>query len=768
MQVRSSAWRVGFLAGCCFTVAPASADVLDAELTIGGRAISGDTHSSKWEEYRDLEPGLFGDASFWVTDPNDVTFLWGDFENIGYHDQRYQLEAGQWGRLRLFGEYAELPHTFSDDARTLYTYSGQNQLNFPDALRGAIEAVPAGPTQAATRSMLLGNGLADARRTSLDYLLRTYRGGLILDPTEDWELETAYRGLDRSGRRPFAMGYGSPGSNFANFASPIDERTDEVTADARYGRGPWNFEVGYLGSFFNNDLNHVTADNPLRLTDSATAGSSEGRISLAPDNSMNNVHATAAYALPLAFPARLATTFSYSLREQDDDFLPHTINSALSGLPFLVLPQDSLDGKVQTYLANVLVTARPLPELDLRARYRYYDFHNDTPVIEFPGHVVNDQTADDEIGRNVPNDYSRQLASIDASYRFSPAVTVRGGPFWDQWSRSRDREVSRLDEYGAKLAFDLRPADWALVRADYVFGSRDGTEYHPYDYLKASLDPGQLDDPDFASIGQLSSLRKFDEANRVRNEIRLLTQLTPREDLDLSFSGGWGKFDYPDSHFGVRSSRTWTAGTEFGYQPAEWVTFSAWYNFDYWTQSQKSRWRPVSGDVVTDSPENDWNSQSTNLAHTLGANVGFVLVPEKLDLSFSYIFERGVGETHSNGAAGCQAPITATNPTGACLPTPGGAADGGNAVNYPDIKDRLQLFTTVLTYHFDENLSFDAMYAFQKLSMQDYRVDGLDPYMPDSNVNGSGGISPSLDVFLGDRLGDYAASIFALSATYRF
>jgi hypothetical protein len=60
------------------------------------------------------------------------------------------------------------------------------------------------------------------------------------------------------------------------------------------------------------------------------------------------------------------------------------------------------------------------------------------------------------------------------------------------------------------------------------------------------------------------------------------------------------------------------------------------------------------------------------------------------------------------------------------------------------------------------------MYAFEKLSLSDYRVDGLDPYMPGSNVNGSGVVSPSLDVFLGDRWGDYKAHIFALSAIYRF
>ena len=40
--------------------------------------------------------------------------------------------------------------------------------------------------------------------------------------------------------------------------------------------------------------------------------------------------------------------------------------------------------------------------------------------------------------------------------------------------------------------------------------------------------------------------------------------------------------------------------------------------------------------------------------------------------------------------------------------------------------------------------------------------------MPFSNINGSGTISPSNDVFLGDRQQDFHAHIFALSLIYRF
>ena len=760
MRLGSAARRIGFLAGCCLTAAaPARAEVVDAEVRLGGRTITGDTSSSKFEEYRDLRPGLFGGANFLVDDPNGVTFLWGDFENIGYDDQSYAFEAGQWGRFRLFGDYAELPHVFSNDARTLYRYSGSNTLDFPDALQLALEGAP----DAATRSALLGAGLADARSTSLDYLLRTARAGLILDPSEDVELETAYRLVAREGRKPFSIGFGSPGGTFTNYAGPVDERTHEVTADARFGRGPWNLEIGYLGSFFENQLNQVTVDNPLRATDSATAGPAAGRISLSPDNSLNSVHATGALELPFEFPARIASTFSYGLRQQDEDFLPHTINSLLAGAPELVLPENSLDGKVQTYLSNTVLTLRPLAGLDLTGRYRFYDFHNDTPVILFPGHVVGDQTLDDEVGRSVPNDYERQQASFDAAYRFSRMVRVSAGPFWDRWSRSRDREVSKLDEYGGKFRVDLRPARWATVRADYLLGFRNGSEYKPFDYLAATLDPGQLDDPDFASIGQLSQLRKFDEADRDRHEVKLLTQITPRDDFDLGFSGGWGYYDYPESDFGVRDNQRWNVGTEVGYQPMEWFSMSAWYSFEHSTLSQKSRWRPVSSGVVTDDPVNNWDSDSTDIVHTLGVNLDFVLIPEKLDLSFVYTFEHGDGKTEANAAAGCvPAPVT-----GVCLPG-GTIADGGAAVDYPSIEDRLQIFATTLRYHVSENVTLEGMYAFEKLSLQDYRVDGLNPFMPGSNVNGSGVVSPSLDVFLGDRIGDYAAHIFALSAVYRW
>jgi hypothetical protein len=291
---------------------------------------------------------------------------------------------------------------------------------------------------------------------------------------------------------------------------------------------------------------------------------------------------------------------------------------------------------------------------------------------------------------------------------------------------------------------------------------RDGTGYHSWNYLEATLEPSEVAAE--TTTGQLAQLRKFDEADRTRHEVKGLAQLIPRDDLDVSFTGAWSQNDYPHSSYGLRGDERWNVGTELGYQPFERLSLSAWYSFEHIEQNQRSRWRPVSGVTVTDDPVNDWTSDSIDEIHAVGASIDLVIVPDRFDVNLSYTLERGTGQTHSDEAAGClAAPVTLP-----CLPALGGTADGGNATDAPDLEDHLQILATTFHFQLSEHFSFEAMYAWQKLSLQDFHVDGLTPYMPLSNVNGSGVVSPSLDVFLGERLGDYNAHVVTFGATYEF
>lgn len=63
--------------------------------------------------------------------------------------------------------------------------------------------------------------------------------------------------------------------------------------------------------------------------------------------------------------------------------------------------------------------------------------------------------------------------------------------------------------------------------------------------------------------------------------------------------------------------------------------------------------------------------------------------------------------------------------------------------------------------------TLQAEYRFEHYAMDNFKVDGLNPFMPVSNVNAAGVITASTDIFLGDQLGNYNAHIFQLSAMTR-
>ena len=62
---------------------------------------------------------------------------------------------------------------------------------------------------------------------------------------------------------------------------------------------------------------------------------------MAPDNSAHSFALSGASRLPTAFPSRATGSFVYGKRYQDESFLPHTINPAITspqGIPDCIRP----------------------------------------------------------------------------------------------------------------------------------------------------------------------------------------------------------------------------------------------------------------------------------------------------------------------------------------------------------------------------------------------------------------------------------------------
>jgi MtrB/PioB family decaheme-associated outer membrane protein len=546
------------------------------------------------------------------------------------------------------------------------------------------------------------------------------------------------------------MAFGSPGNNFAEFIQPIDQKIHSFSLRASYGGEGWQLQATYTLSIFQNGLDSLTAANPcFGLTApsppagcgaDANGAPDTGRLSVAPNNMANTISLAGAVNLPLR--TRLSANVSYSLRTQDDTFLPHTNNPALASAPSLVLPSANLDGIVHTVLFNLDAVSRPLPPLTLTAKYRLYDLIDDSKELVFPGHVINDRSIVDEPRENGQWGYLRQNAEADARWRFGQPVALTGGAGWERWHRGDHREVPTSNEYFGKLALDVTPVDWFLGRLTYIPSFRRISEYNTDAHLQHSV--VEEDPSDLAGQGQSFLLRKFDEGNRNRQRVDLMLQFTPLETLTITPIGAYRHDDYIDSSLGLQKAETWTVGLDIGWSPREWLSFSVGYEYEFGKTRQQSRSREQSGTQIFDFPDFTWTSKNVDRIQTVFAGLRAALIPNVLDWTVDLAYQTANGQ------------VNTTNPT---RPTSGTSAQrtSATAKPFPASDESLLRIGTAIRYTFWKGWTATAAYAFERFSGTNFRTDGLNPFVP--------GVT---SIFLGSDARDYTAQYVTLSLSYQF
>ena len=84
-----------------------------------------DGNKAKFQEYRDLKTGVFGNMNFGGDNGSYYVDLTG--ENIGRDDQFFEVKGGV-RIFQLFAYYNEIIHNLSFDAKTFYANPGSNNL----------------------------------------------------------------------------------------------------------------------------------------------------------------------------------------------------------------------------------------------------------------------------------------------------------------------------------------------------------------------------------------------------------------------------------------------------------------------------------------------------------------------------------------------------------------------------------------------------------------------------------------------------------------
>ncbi|MEK6571566.1 MAG: MtrB/PioB family outer membrane beta-barrel protein, partial [Bacteroidota bacterium] len=368
--------------------------VTSANATLGARQFNGTLGSSKFTEYRDLPTGLFMNVfsiNFMNQDYTNVLSIWGS--HVGQKDQNIAAQLGVRGKFKLELEWDQTPHNYTNTARTVFNGSGGGVLTMPVLVRSQLRTLVATDVNPAVTGIQFDTvavtNLLLGVVNSTDVVSRRdkAKASVSYSPSEQLDIKFQYSNERRSGTKPLGVNFAF---NPIEVPEPTAYRTQEALANLEYATKDWNVQLGYSASIFTNKNDVLIWDNPFREID-AVGTSSRGRLDLYPDNTAQSVSFSGAANLP--YSTRVATSLSYGWRRQDDKFIPYTINTALLSDPtFPTLPASSLNGKVGTTLVNFSVTNRFFSSVWFSARYRSFDYDNQTPSLIFPAYVAYDNS----------------------------------------------------------------------------------------------------------------------------------------------------------------------------------------------------------------------------------------------------------------------------------------------------------------------------------------------------------------------------------------
>ena len=702
-------------------------------IELGGQAVDLDENSSTFREYRELPEGFvlpYARAIGRGKLPYDVRVV-----NGGRDDARYDA-AIEPGAFTISSRYQRIPHRFTNDALSILSPASPGTLAAPSGVQArnqaALERQFALQPASINGSFL--TGLANASlvgASTIDVKLLRERGrfDVKLARNEDVDAKLSYSFENRDGDRVAGASFGY--GNVVEIAEPIQYRTDDVTASAEW-KPRFGLVRGSLSySRFGNDLTSVSFANPFRANDSTALnamfgpgvfgvdGPRDGRIALPPDNEA--VRGSLGFLLKLPGRTRFNADLAVGEWRQNEAFQAYSSNTAIT-TPVRAsdpasLPVRSLDGSMQTFSQSYTFSSRPLDGLVFSARFRSYKVTNDTPRVTVPGEAYYDGVWNYNARISVPYAYSKDRLFAAGAYEWGRA-TVEAGFSYEGWDRAF-RETKRTTEGLFHVRADVRPNDWALLRALVQWGSRDYDLYLPRAGESSSYPNGK-------PPTLLSELRRYDQAKRDSRRYGGELMLTPGA-ASVMLSYMRGTQDYYATQYGLQNASTETLSAEADYSPAERVNLFGYATRENLGSDQRGAQRGPTG---APSPASLWTSKISDKANTFGLGGTLNLVKDRADLTLNASYQKVDGNND--------------------LEAPGGAQD---IAGFDDT--RLRNLTLEFVYKLKSRWSVAAGGMFEDFKLVDSTRTGLAPYVPSG-------------FFIVGSFGDYTAKVAYLKLSYNW
>ncbi len=539
--------------------------------------------------------------------------------------------------------------------------------------------------------------------------------------------EQGYTGLNTS--FPGPKGGTPPAANQGDlvyFPEPVNYDTDTYTVKLNYQSERLQAWAGYVFSKFTDNnssfdpfdpfLNFSTGAStacgaipaPCRTatsggnvlsTNTVAAGSLvRAAYALPPSNSAHQFKGELAYNLTPT--TRLNGNVAYSLELQDEAFAPMTLNGNSTKIPGL--PENSLDGRVQTVFGNVAITSHPINGVDLRASYTIDDRDNETQrqLLNF---VENDRLSTSTSAWTLgvltaPYSFINQTGRVEGSYKIIPQLKATAGFEYENRTRTfaESDHSKETKEYG-KLSSDL----WGLGDASLTY---------THAVRRADNFCGICGWASLGHIENQTNLMSYNLASRTRDEIKAMLSVQPTDDVSVGFVGKFYNNNYPNTVVGMTNSHNIEAGVDVAYQPTPAISAHAFYNFEEIFFDQRGLSSPSTPPTGTNPL---WKAGTTDTVHTAGLEGGWQVTDDwRLGANYNLSY----GNTAYLIADGGGFTFPASSATGSNLAT----QLLYNIVPLPDVKSILNSISVHAEWQFRQNMSLWLGYTYQRFISNDW------------------------------------------------
>ena len=684
----------------------------------------GDT-SAKFNQYRDLKSGVFGNMMF--GGESDSYYMNMTGENIGRDDQFFEIKGGKYGFFDYSAYYNEIIHNLSFGAKTFYSNPGSNNLDYGYANK-ATSAItttwlPAVPTN------------ADLWNT-FDYSIKRKDAGASINASfgTPFFISVDVNQLETKGIQPRGTASNlakeakmtGTGSGNIELPTPIDYLTNNLNINTGYNTKKYSFALGGSLSRFENANQFVTFRNPFVVSQSRSEVFSE-----APDNNYYKLMAKGSVRqLPLN--SALAFNLGWSRLENKVDLL-RTSTSATAGttttLPTygtttlgLNVPQFEGDIKYQT--ASVALTSQPVKALDTKIYFNYLKKANDSTKIEYSNGA---STVDNELF-----DYKKSNFGIDVGYKIAPAKTkLSAGYEFLKLDRARQDAVSSTDN---SFYFEAKnnSLEWLTAKMK----------------LKRLNRNGDFQDGANTDSTYLWYFRRFDVASKIEDSVKLALEFDPTERFNVGLEYTYKKNDYTESMIltGRQSDTRDEYYVDMAYRIPDIATFTAF--FDYEKVRDTALYRSASTNPAlgsTSSTVYNYTGDLTDSSYYFGVGLRAPVIKNKLDFVASWTYEKANGDVDFS--------------------SPNNWGEGGTANKWWDvpISDDYtkQTINLKAIYQVVKNLSLTFGYAFEHYTYDDLSTQGYQYLMPDTK-------SPTMFYTGAYKDSNYNVNMFYVMASYKF